>query len=80
MNLSHSAPIISVFGSHSPQAGSEPYRQAQELGRRLTRAGFVVATGGYEGTMAAVSQGASEAGGHIIGVTSARVEESGAPG
>jgi uncharacterized protein (TIGR00725 family) len=33
-----------------------------------------VATGGYIGTMEAVSRGASEAGGHVIGVTCSEIE------
>jgi uncharacterized protein (TIGR00725 family) len=46
------------------------------LGRLLTENGFTVSSGGYEGIMAAVSQGAYEAGGRPIGVTSTRVENS----
>ena len=41
----------------------------------LAQAGFAVQTGGYSGVMAAASQGAHEAGGHVIGVTSAQVEQ-----
>jgi hypothetical protein len=76
MNSSSGAPVISVFGSHAPKPDSPLYEQARELGFRLTEAGFMVATGGYEGTMAAVSQGAAEAGGHPVGVTSSSVEAS----
>ncbi len=76
MSASFKAPVISVFGSHSPKPDSPLYEQARELGFRLTEAGFMVATGGYEGTMAAVSQGAAEAGGHPVGVTSSSVEAS----
>jgi len=67
--------IISVFGSSAPQPQSADYEAARTLGRQLAQAGFAVQTGGYGGVMAAVSQGASEAGGHVIGVTSARVEQ-----
>jgi uncharacterized protein (TIGR00730 family) len=35
----------------------------------LAQRGFAVVTGGYNGTMEAVSRGAKEAGGHVIGVT-----------
>ncbi len=66
---------ISVFGSSAPEPGSEPFATAQLLGRLLAEAGFGVATGGYGGTMTAVSQGASEAGGHVIGVTSDQIEQ-----
>jgi hypothetical protein len=67
--------IITVFGSSAPQPGSPAYAQARQLGRLLAEAGFAVATGGYVGTMTAVSHGASEAGGHVIGVTSDQIEQ-----
>ena len=67
--------VISVFGSAAPKEGSEPYEMARSLGRLLAEAGFAVATGGYSGMMTAVSQGASEAGGHVIGVTSTQIEK-----
>jgi hypothetical protein len=67
--------VISVFGSSAPQPGSAAYEEARQIGRLLVEAGFAVATGGYSGTMTAVSQGASEAGGHVIGVTSAQIEQ-----
>jgi uncharacterized protein (TIGR00730 family) len=47
---------------------------AREVGARLAQAGFAVATGGYAGTMAAVSQGAAEQGGRVIGVGCHRIE------
>ncbi len=65
---------ISVFGSSAPKPGSADYEAARTVGRLLANAGFVVQTGGYSGIMAAASQGASEAGGHVIGVTSAQIE------
>ncbi len=66
--------IISVFGSSAPKPGTEAYENAREVGRLLAEAGFTVATGGYNGTMAGVSQGAAEAGGHVIGVTADKIE------
>jgi uncharacterized protein (TIGR00730 family) len=66
--------VISVFGSSAPRPGSEAYARAQMVGRLLAEAGFAVATGGYAGTMEATSQGAAEAGGHVIGVGSAQIE------
>ena len=63
--------IITVYGSNSPQDGEAEYAQARALGRLLAQQGYVVATGGYAGTMAAASRGAQEAGGHVIGVTTA---------
>lgn len=67
--------VISVFGSSAPQPGSQAFAEARLVGRLLVEAGFAVATGGYSGTMTAVSQGAAEAGGHVIGVTSAQIEQ-----
>ena len=61
--------IAVVFGSNSPQDGESDYAAARELGRLLAQAGYVVATGGYFGTMEAASRGAKEAGGYVIGVT-----------
>jgi len=66
--------VVSVFGSSAPRPGSEGYETARKVGRLLAEAGFAVATGGYGGTMTAVSQGASEAGGLVIGVASTRIE------
>ncbi len=67
--------IISVFGSSAPKPGSADYEAARTGGRLLAQAGFVLQTGGYSGVMAAASQGANEAGGHVIGVTCAQIEQ-----
>ncbi|MGH2535815.1 MAG: LOG family protein [Candidatus Promineifilaceae bacterium] len=66
--------LISVFGSSTPMPDSDDYLRAWEVGNRLAQAGFAVATGGYTGTMAAVSQGAAEAGGLVYGVACERIE------
>lgn len=65
---------ISVFGGSQPKAGDAAYAEAQELGKLLAQRGHTVLTGGYIGTMEAVSRGASEAGGHVIGVTCVDIE------
>lgn len=65
---------ITVFGGSLPQPGSAPYQEAQQLGALLAESGFAVQTGGYIGTMEAVSRGASETGGHVIGVTCDEIE------
>lgn len=67
--------VISVFGGSSPQPGDKAYREAYKLGALLARAGFTTANGGYCGTMEAVSRGAAEAGGTVIGVTCTRLEQ-----
>jgi len=61
--------IVTVFGSSVGQAGDTDYDEAIELGRMLAEAGYAVATGGYDGSMEAVSAGADGAGGSITGVT-----------
>jgi uncharacterized protein (TIGR00730 family) len=66
--------VITVFGSSAPVAGEPAYEQAWLTGRLLAESGYAVATGGYIGTMEAVSRGAAAAGGHVIGVTSAQIE------
>src|SRR5579871_5602291 len=60
---------ITVFGGSRVLPESDEYTAAQELGRALARRGLSVVTGGYNGTMEAVSRGAKEVGGHVIGVT-----------
>jgi hypothetical protein len=66
--------VISVFGSAAPLPNSADYEAARTLGRLLAETGHTVQTGGYSGVMAGASQGANEAGGHVIGVTSAQIE------
>lgn len=65
---------ITVFGGSQPREGDTAYNEAQELGRLLAQRGHTVLTGGYIGTMEAVSRGAYEAGGHVIGVTCEDIE------
>ena len=65
---------ISVFGGSHPEPGSSAYAEAYQLGKLLVQAGHVVLTGGYIGTMEAVSRGANEAGGHVVGVTCDEIE------
>ena len=63
---------ITVFGGSTPTRTD--YEQAEILGRLLGEAGHTVLTGGYIGTMEAVSKGAAEAGAHVIGVTCEQIE------
>lgn len=65
---------VSVFGGSQPKEKSTAYAEAQELGKLLAERGHIVLTGGYMGTMEAVSRGAAEAGGHVIGVTCQDIE------
>jgi uncharacterized protein (TIGR00730 family) len=65
---------VTVFGSAMPMPGETAYQEAAKLGQILAKEGHTVLTGGYSGTMEAVSRGAAEAGGHVIGVTCAEIE------
>jgi uncharacterized protein (TIGR00730 family) len=62
-------PVVAVFGSSRTAPQDEAWRQAEAWGRTLAELGFAVASGGYGGSMEAVSRGAKAAGGLVIGVT-----------
>jgi uncharacterized protein (TIGR00730 family) len=64
---------VAVFGSSRTSNPSVEWSVAEDVGRRLAVAGFAVITGGYGGTMEAVSKGASEQGGHVVGVVAPRL-------
>jgi len=59
---------VAVIGAGGAEEGSEAWRLAEEVGRRLAQAGATVVCGGRNGVMAAVSRGAASAGGEVIGV------------
>lgn len=65
---------VAVFGGANPKAGEPAYQEALQLGKLLGQAGHTILTGGYVGTMEAVSKGAFENGGHVIGVTCEEIE------
>lgn len=65
---------ITVFGGSQPKPGDPAYEEALALGALLGSAGHNVLTGGYVGTMEAVSKGASSVGAHVIGVTCDQIE------
>jgi uncharacterized protein (TIGR00730 family) len=60
---------VTVFGSSRVTPDEPAYHEALRLGRLLARAGFIVCSGGYAGAMEAVSRGAAEAGGAVVGIT-----------
>jgi len=66
---------IAVFGSAKAKPNSQLYQDSVLLGRLLGERGHTVLTGGYSGTMEAISKGASEAGAHVIGVTCKELED-----
>jgi uncharacterized protein (TIGR00730 family) len=62
-------PIVGVYGSARLPETDERYQYAVAVGRALAGEGFIVATGGYAGVMEAVSKGARDVGGEVIGYT-----------
>ncbi len=66
---------VSIFGGSQPQPGTPAYEEARQLGALLAQRGYTVMTGGYIGTMEAVSRGAFDAGGYVIGVTCEEIEK-----
>lgn len=66
--------IITIFGGSQPSAGDAAYEEAYEIGAAFAKAGHTVCTGGYVGTMEAASKGASQAGGHVVGITCREIE------
>ncbi|MEK6323427.1 MAG: LOG family protein [Acidobacteriota bacterium] len=69
MNEADERKRITVFGGSRCGPDAAEYQEALSLGRLLVEAGFDVCSGGYSGIMEAISRGAHEAGGHVIGVT-----------
>jgi uncharacterized protein (TIGR00730 family) len=66
-------PVVAVVGASQTQPGEPDYQDGIRLGGLLARAGWTVATGGYGGLMEAVSAGAADLGGRVIGVTAPAV-------
>ena len=67
------SPIVTVFGASALKPDQPGWEAARRLGRTLAEAGARVATGGYGGTMEAVSEGAAAGGAEVIGVTAPRL-------
>ena len=61
-------PAVSVFGSARLPEDNKYYKSAQECGKLLVEAGFVVITGGGPGIMEAANRGAFEAKGTSVGL------------
>lgn len=60
---------IVTFGSSRVRAGDATYELARDCGAVLGRRGLRVISGGYAGTMEAVSRGARSEGGQVVGIT-----------
>jgi uncharacterized protein (TIGR00730 family) len=59
---------VAVLGSARMERPDPRWELARRMGGLLAEHGFAVMTGGYGGLMAAVSQGAHERGGRVIGL------------
>jgi uncharacterized protein (TIGR00725 family) len=68
MATGEARPRIGILGSARLGPTDPRHGRAVRLGGELARAGHVLVTGGYGGLMAAVSQGAHEAGGSVVGL------------
>ncbi|MCX6771724.1 MAG: TIGR00730 family Rossman fold protein [Candidatus Micrarchaeota archaeon] len=60
--------IISFFGSHRVQPGSEYYRHCEETAFRLGKSGYAILSGGGPGIMHAANSGATRAGAPSFGL------------
>lgn len=65
--------VVAVFGSSTIEPETSVYAAGRRCGRLLAAGGAAVVTGGYGGVMEAVSRGAAEAGGKVIGITAPTV-------
>lgn len=65
--------VVAVIGASATDPEDPDYLDGVRLGRLLAGAGYAVASGGYGGLMEAVSVGAAESGGRVIGVTAPSV-------
>lgn len=61
--------IITSFGSGFTKPEDPYYNEVFLLGKTIAECGWTVCTGGYYGTMEAMSKGVKSAGGKTIGVT-----------
>jgi hypothetical protein len=57
------------FGNGFEKEDSINYQETIKIGKLLAESGYFLKNGGYNGLMAAVSKGAKEAGGEVIGYT-----------
>jgi len=61
--------VITVFGSNEAADGDLAFLVAHEAGKTIGRMGYLLANGGYGGTMEASARGAKSVWGETIGVT-----------
>jgi uncharacterized protein (TIGR00730 family) len=66
--LAELGPAITVFGSARTAQQDPFYAKAEEIGRKLSYAGYAVITGGGPGIMEAANKGCHDAGGTSVGL------------
>jgi hypothetical protein len=66
--LSNLGRTVTIFGSARLREGDVYYELARELGRKLVHENYTVVTGGGPGIMEAGNRGATEGGGHSVGL------------
>ena len=76
--MSDNIRTIAIFGTSKAKPGEKVFEDALQLGRLLAENGFIIANGGYGGTMLATAKGARHAKGQVVGVTCKAFGRSGA--
>lgn len=66
--MSQIGPAVTIFGSARVNSNDPYYRLAEEIGRKLSQAGFAVITGGGPGLMEAANKGACQGDSRSIGL------------
>jgi len=61
--------VITSFGTAYLNENEPLYSEIIEIGKHIAEAGYTICSGGYKGSMEAISKGAKSAGGKTIGVT-----------
>lgn len=61
--------VICIFGTSKAEPGEDAFIAAENIGAALAKNGYIIANGGYGGTMLASAKGAAKASGESVGVT-----------
>lgn len=66
--------IMTVFGSSSVKENTDGYKEIIELGKALGKKSISIVSGGYAGSMEAISKGAKQENANTIGITCTSLE------